>query len=215
VDRDIAFLIAEDQDIVSLGLKISLEEFSRLKLLGLAKDGEKAVEMALSLKPDVVIMDLGLPRLDGIQATAKICHAEPAIKILVMSSREKARDIFACFGVGASGFCRKESSAGEVYTAMQEIMDGQLAIEAKVAGQILAGWQELKSSTQLVQSDGKAFAFSEMELQIVALIADGLNNSAIAAKLGQSVDTLIEHKQKLKHSLSCLGSILVAQGDAC
>ncbi len=200
-------MISEDQEIISFGLKLSLEAYSRLKFVGLAKDGEIAVEMALSLKPDIIIMDLGLPRLDGIGATGQICRALPEMKVLIMSSRNKAEDVLASFAAGASGFCRKESSPDYVYAAMQSIMDGQLAIEPIIAGHILSFWQELQGGAPVLQSDGTPFTFTEVELQIISHMADGLNNNAIAAKLGQSIDALTQHQQQLKRSLAALGSI--------
>jgi NarL family two-component system response regulator LiaR len=208
VSLDIKFMIVEDLEIVSLGLKISLEEYSGLSFLGLAKDGEEAVEMALSLKPDVIIMDLGLPRLDGIEATRKICLALPQIKILIMSSRERARDIFACFAAGASGYCRKETSASDVYAAMQALINGELTIEAAIAGRILTCWRELQSGTNLISPEGRPFAFSDIELQIVSFMSEGLNNSQIATKLGLSPAGLNQQKQILKQSLATLGTLL-------
>jgi NarL family two-component system response regulator LiaR len=213
VDQEIKYIIVEDQDIVSLGLKVSLEEFGKLHLVGLAKDGEEAIEMALALKPDLIIMDLGLPRLDGIEATRKICLALPQIKVLIMSSREKARDIFACFAAGASGYCRKEASASEVFAAMQAMINGELIIEATIAGRILACWREIESSTSLSIKNSAPFSFSEMELQIISLTADGLNNSAMAAKLGLSADALGQQMQILKQSLARLGTLLVNENE--
>ncbi|MBS1990109.1 MAG: response regulator transcription factor [Cyanobacteria bacterium SZAS LIN-3] len=209
MDPNIKFMIVEDQDIVSLGLKMSLEQYPNLQFLGLAKDGEQAVEMAISLKPDVIIMDLGLPKLDGIEATRKITQIDPVIKILIMSSRDKASDIFACFAVGAAGYCRKDASAGEVYASMQAILSGQLTIESSIAGNILACWRDLQSSGSLTDSQGQPFALSEIDLQIISMIADGLNNKSIADKLGLTVDSLGQHKQQLRHNLAALGSLLV------
>jgi|GEM_PF-2990040 len=209
MDQMIKYLIVEDQEIVSLGLQMSLEQYDDLQLLGLAKDGEQAVEMALALSPEVMIMDLGLPKLDGIEATRKILEKSPSIKILIMSSRDKARDIFACFAVGASGYCRKDASGSEVYAAMQAIKGGQLTIEATIAGRILACWRDLQSSSSLTDSKGNDFALSETDLKIISLIADGLNNNTIADKLGLSLDSLSQHKQVLKDNLAKLGTILV------
>ena len=213
MDQSIKYMIVEDQEIVSLGLQMSLEQYENLQLLGLAKDGEQAVEMALSLNPDVIIMDLGLPKLDGIEATRKIIQAQPSAKILIMSSRDKARDIFACFAVGASGYCRKDASGSEVHTAMQAIMSGQLTIEATIAGRILACWRDLQLSGTVTDDQGQPFALSETDLQIISLIADGLNNNTIADKLGVTSESLSQQKQQLKHNLAILGALLVETND--
>jgi len=213
VDQNINYMIVEDQEIVSLGLQMSLEQYDNLHLLGLARDGEQAVEMALSLKPDVIIMDLGLPKLDGIEATRKIIQKLPSVKVLIMSSRDKARDIFACFAVGASGYCRKDASSSEVYTSMQAIMSGQLTIEATIAGRILACWRDLQSSGAVTDNQGNSFALSETDLQIISLIADGLNNNTIADKLGLTVDSLSQQKQLLKNNLAILGALMVESND--
>jgi len=168
--------------------------------------------MALALKPDLIIMDLGLPRLDGIEATRKICQMQPHVKVLIMSSREKARDIFACFAAGASGYCRKEASANDVYAAMQALMKGQLTIEAEVAGRILACLRDVQTYPSMGVQGGSPI-LSEMELQIISLTADGLNNNTIAAKLGMSPESLTEHKQQLRDNLATLGSLLSEPND--
>jgi len=204
----INYMIVEDLEIVSLGLKISLEEFDGLNLVGMAQDGEEAVAMALSLKPDLIIMDLGLPKLDGTEATRRICQALPDTKILVMSSREGPRDIFSCFAAGASGYCRKDTSAGEVYRSMQALMQGEVTIEAAIAGRILDSWRELQSGPPLVDHDGNAFVFSPAELKLLAVMSEGLNNTDIGNRLNLDAQELNRQKQALKQSLAALGSII-------
>jgi two-component system, NarL family, response regulator LiaR len=210
MSQDIKYIIVEDQEIISTGLTMALAEFSDLSLLGLAKDGEKGIEMALSLKPDMIIMDLGLPRLDGIEATRRICKASPDIKILINSSREGPRDVFASFAAGAWGYIRKANSGAEIHKAMQEVMDGQFTIDPQIAGHILAYCCELQWSTTLTGVDGTPFVFSERELAVVGLLAQGLNNNSMAEKLGLDLDGLNREKKLLRESMASLGSRLSA-----
>jgi NarL family two-component system response regulator LiaR len=202
VSKVIRFLIVEDQDIAYVGLEAALGGFPQLELIGRADDGEKAVEMALQHKPDLIIMDIGLPRLDGIEATRKTCQACPNTKVLILSSREAVVDVLACFSAGAWGYCRKDATADQLYRAMLAIMSGKVSIEASIAAKILSSLRQHQSKSFLEENLGKQLNPSETELKIVALLADGADPATMATALGLSDDDLNQEQKNLKHTLA-------------
>jgi NarL family two-component system response regulator LiaR len=137
VQEAISFIIVEDQAIVYAGLRASLDNFPGLKFLEWAQDGLAVVEVALLASPDVIIMDIGLPKLDGIEATRQINRKLPAIKVVILCSREEARDVLACLRAGASGYCRKEASVDELVRAMRTVTSGLISIEPLIASRLL------------------------------------------------------------------------------
>ncbi len=198
----------EDLEIVSIGLKMALDEFTGLNLVGIAKDGEEAIQMAASLKPALIIMDLGLPKLNGIDATRKICQTQPQTKVLIMSSREKLQDVFSSFAAGAQGYCRKETPISLVYESMLSLVRGDIAIDPAIAGNISQGWKEFVNDRKIVDKDGQPFELKQDQQQLLSLIREGLNNAQIKSKLDLADSELDKLKQSLKQSLMTIGTLL-------
>ncbi len=201
-------MIVEDLEIVSIGLKMALDEFTGLNLVGIAKDGEEAIQMAASLKPALIIMDLGLPKLNGIDATRKICQTQPQTKVLIMSSREKLQDVFSSFAAGAQGYCRKETPISLVYESMLSLVRGDIAIDPAIAGNISQGWKEFVNDRKIVDKDGQPFELKQDQQQLLSLIREGLNNAQIKSKLDLADSELEKLKQSLKQSLMTIGTLL-------
>ncbi len=201
-------MIVEDLEIVSIGLKMALDEFTGLNLVGIAKDGEEAIQMAASLKPALIIMDLGLPKLNGIDATRKICQTQPQTKVLIMSSREKLQDVFSSFAAGAQGYCRKETPISLVYESMLSLVRGDIAIDPAIAGNISQGWKEFVNDRKIVDKDGQPFELKQDQQQLLSLIREGLNNAQIKSKLDLADSELDKLKQSLKQSLMTIGTLL-------
>jgi DNA-binding NarL/FixJ family response regulator len=208
VTQDLTYLIVEDLEIVSIGLKMALDEFTGLNLVGIAKDGEEAIQMAASLKPALIIMDLGLPKLNGIDATRKICQTQPQTKVLIMSSREKLQDVFSSFAAGAQGYCRKETPISLVYESMLSLVRGDIAIDPAIAGNISQGWKEFVNDRKIVDKDGQPFELKQDQQQLLSLIREGLNNAQIKSKLDLADSELDKLKQSLKQSLMTIGTLL-------
>jgi DNA-binding NarL/FixJ family response regulator len=208
VTQDLTYLIVEDLEIVSIGLKMALDEFTGLNLVGIAKDGEEAIQMAASLKPALIIMDLGLPKLNGIDATRKICQTQPQTKVLIMSSREKLQDVFSSFAAGAQGYCRKETPISLVYESMLSLVRGDIAIDPAIAGNISQGWKEFVNDRKIVDKDGQPFELKQDQQQLLSLIREGLNNAQIKSKLDLADSELEKLKQSLKQSLMTIGTLL-------
>ena len=117
-------LLVEDHELERLGLSIMLEQAENIELVGQAENGIKGVELAKSLLPDVIIMDIGLPIIDGIEATKRIKQFNPNSKILIFTSRDNSDDIFEAFQSGADGYVMKDASREQICTAIRSVSEG-------------------------------------------------------------------------------------------
>ena len=175
--RPIRVLIADDHGIVRKGLTMLLTTERDMKVVGEAQDGQEAVEKAGSLKPDVVLMDLVMPRMDGIEATRKITEAHPEVKVLVLTSFAADDKVFPAVKAGALGYLLKASSPEELVEAIRRVHRGEPSLEPDIARKVL---QELSHpSTEKPTSD----PLTERELEVLRLISQGLSNKEIASKI--------------------------------
>jgi NarL family two-component system response regulator LiaR len=173
----IRVLIADDHRIVRKGLTVLLATERDIKVVGEAQDGLEAVEKAGSLQPDVVLMDLVMPRMDGIEATSKITEAHPKVKILVLTSFAADDKVFPAVKAGALGYLLKDSSPEELLEAIHRVHRGEPSLEPAIARKVL---QEISHpSKQKPTGD----PLTERELEVLRLIAQGLSNKEIASKI--------------------------------
>jgi len=173
----IRILIADDHEIVRKGLGVLLATEPGLKVVGEAQDGQEAVDKAASLKPDVVLMDLVMPRLDGIEATRRITEAHPGIRILVLTSFAADDKVFPAVKAGALGYLLKDSSPEELLEAIRRVHRGEPSLEPAIARKVL---QEISHpGAEKPTSD----PLTARELEVLRLIAQGLSNKEIASKI--------------------------------
>ena len=181
-------ILVDDHPVFRNGLRALLEA-SGIDVVGEAATGADAVEIAMELSPDVVLMDLGLPDMSGVQAIDQIVTARPATRVLVVSLYQDDGSLDAALRAGARGYVVKDAPAEEVVAAVQAVASGSAVIGASLAGRL----------TDLVQGrDGRlpqeAFpSLTTRERQILALVAKGLTNSAIAERLGLSGKTVANY----------------------
>lgn len=206
----IRVLLVEDHELVRLGISLMLEQAEDIKLIAEAKDGIKGVELAKSLLPDVIIMDIGLPVIDGIEATRRIKDFNPNSKILICTSREDNEDVFDAFQSGADGYIMKGSSKEQMCSAIRAVNDGVAWIDSAIAKIVLSNIQPPNSSSDKnTYSDGinyKAgkdlYDLTEREMQVLALIVEGLTNIEIAEELCISQFTAKAHVHSVLQKLS-------------
>lgn len=193
-------LIVEDQAILRLGLKLILDEFPDLAIVGDATDGKSAVEKSLELRPDLVLMDIGLPGMDGIEATAKLKGLLPDTRVIMFTSHEDDEDICAALSAGADGYCSKEISPRELYQAITAVLQGLVWFDRKIAQQLV----HLKdkghaSKTDIETNKGKP---SRAEKEILSLLEKGYDIYEIGKRTAVDVGTVSKYAHNIFLGLS-------------
>lgn len=180
----IRVLIADDHTILRQGLRLILAEDPTLTVVGEAANGMEAVTQALKLLPDVVLMDVKMPGISGIEATRRIRAAKPGIQILMLTVSDKDEDLLNALRAGARGYLLKNAEAGEVLTAIHRVYKGEAILPPSMAARVL---------DELVAPTGKREALSGREIEVIRLLAQGLSNKEIAKALSISENTVKTH----------------------
>ena len=196
----IRILVADDHALFRRGLNMVLETEGGIEVIGEAEDGAEAVEKALDLAPDVVLMDVRMPRLSGIEAAARIREGIPSVKILMLTVSDEEDDLYAAIKAGANGYLLKEISIEEVADAIRAVTQGQSLISPSMASKLLDEFTSL--SKQADEKQGPhAPRLTERELEVLQLVAQGLSNRKIADKLYISENTVKNHVRNMLEKL--------------
>ena len=202
-------LLVEDHELERLGLSIMLEQAENIELVGQAENGIKGVELAKSLLPDVIIMDIGLPIIDGIDASKRLKPFNPNSKIRIFTSRDNSDDIFEAFQSGADGYVMKDASREQICTAIRSVSEGVAWIDPAIAKLVLSNIQSPKEqgvpkvSGEINDHAGKQnYGLTEREMEVLALIVEGLTNVQIAKELTITTSTAKAHVHSILQKLS-------------
>ena len=190
-EKLIQVLVVEDHAVVREGLCSLLTARYGVKVVGEAADGLEAVEKAQALKPDVILMDLAMPRMTGLEAILKIREANPDARILVLTSFGEDAKVSAAIKAGAMGFLLKDSSVDDLAHAIRSVHRGNLSLPQELAQKLMAG---------LLGLEGEAAPAEELtrrELDVLKCVAQGMSNAEIAEALSVSVPTVHSHVHNL------------------
>jgi len=193
----IRLLIVDDHTLFRQTLRSYLTTVENIEVVGEAGDGIEAINKAIELEPDIVIMDFAMPNLNGIQATREIKNRSPATKILVLTMYETGKHIREILRAGASGYILKKSSAQELVSAIQAVIQDETFLCPSVAKQILS--QYLNQAERIKEDSYNEL--TERELELVSLIAEGKKNKEIAQLLNISIHTVQSHRLNLMQKL--------------
>lgn len=191
-------LIVEDDPVMQLGLEQFFDSCAEFSLVGQASDGYSGVQQALSLKPDLVLMDIGLPQLDGIAATQQIKAVEPDIRIMMLTSHTADTEMMAALSSGADAYCVKGTSVEQLKVAIAAVEQGAIYLDPQIARRVL---EQLKPSN-LNSPPTNLEQLSERELQVLKLIVEGKSNPEIAAILYLSLSTIKTYVRGILNKLS-------------
>ncbi len=191
----IHILIADDHPIVREGLRALIATEPGMIVVGEAKDGDEAVLKACSLQPDVILLDLVMPRKDGLAAISEIIHDLPGARILVLTSFAEDELVFPAIKAGAMGYLLKDASPQELLEAIRTVYRGESSLHPAIARKVL------REFTRPSDPPAKAEALTEREGEILLLVAQGLSNRAIAEQLVVSERTVRSHVSTILQKL--------------
>jgi DNA-binding NarL/FixJ family response regulator len=213
--RAINIFIVEDYEITRVGLRLTLGHVPDFTIIGEAADGQSAVEAVNELCPDVVLMDIGLPVMDGIDATLRIKSVRPETRVVMLTSHHNDRDIFAALGAGADGYCLKEASSTQLVGAIRAVAEGAAWLDAGIASRVLKACASAAPSMVSVAPQKATAAvgkscrngchsspLSQRELDVLLLVVEGKSNQEIADRLILSVETVKTHMRHIMEKLA-------------
>ena len=197
----IRVLAADDQRVVREGLAMLLGLLPDVEVAGTAADGEEVLALAAELKPDVILMDLRMPRMDGVEATRRLRERDPAVKVVVLTTYADDRSVIDALRAGALGYLTKDAGAAEIQQALHRVAGGQAALDPAVQRHLVEAIAEgvPAGSSSAPPPDG----LTARESEVLTLIAGGLSNTEIAERLVVSEATVKSH---VNHLLAKIGA---------
>lgn len=202
-ERSIRVLHADDQRVVREGLGMLLDLLPGVEVVGAATDGEEALALATRLRPDVVLMDLRMPRCDGVEATRLLRERDPEIKVIVLTTYADDRSVIDALRAGARGYLTKDSGAAEIRRALEQVVAGQAVIDPAVQHHLVAA---IAAAPEPAVAEPAVAPLPDgltpREAEVLALVAEGLSNTEIADRLVISAATVKTH---VNHILTKIG----------
>lgn len=195
MDERIRILIADDHALVREGTRRILEREADLEVVGEAADGEEAVALAERLAPDVAVIDIGMPRLNGIEATRRIKEEHPEIGVLVLTVHDDDPYVYAILEAGAAGYLLKDVRGSELVDAVRSVRAGEAVLHPAIARKVLSRFRAAGGA------DEGGVPLTGREVEVLRLAARGLSNKQIGARLGLSARTVQVHLGRIFRKL--------------
>jgi len=198
--KKITVLLAEDHAVVRQGLRTLLETEGHCEVVGQAQTGREAVKLAATLRPDVILMDIAMPVLNGLEATRQILATNPAAKVVILSAHSDDEYIESMTAAGAAGFLEKQTSAEILAKAIHEVAQGKSFFSPAIAKRMADSRTRSRDRDGMLKPDGARLTSREAE--VLQLVAEGSANKQVAAELGISIKTVEKHRQHLMDKLN-------------
>jgi DNA-binding NarL/FixJ family response regulator len=196
----IRVLAADDQRVVREGLAMLLGLLPDVEVAGTAADGEEVLALAAELKPDVILMDLRMPRMDGVEATRRLRERDPAVKVVVLTTYADDRSVIDALRAGALGYLTKDAGAAEIQQALHRVASGQAALDPAVQRHLV---EAIAADAPPAPAEPMPDGLTPREAEVLTLIAGGLSNAEIADHLVVSEATVKTH---VNHLLPKIGA---------
>jgi len=207
-------VIAEDHTILREGLRSLLSSNPEFEIIGEAEDGRQAIERVEKLKPDLILMDLSMPRMNGMDAIREIKKHCPGTKVLVLTVHKTEEHILSTLDAGADGYVLKDATHGELVMALQSVLGGKHYLSPGISEKVIEGYLDGRRTLKTTTPWG---TLTQREREILKLIAEGYKNSEIAGYLYISVKTVEKHRANLMkklnlHNTSALTAFAIEKG---
>lgn len=205
----IRILIAEDHPLLRVGLRYMLSNTDDLELIGEVGSGTECVDFVDKQAPDIILMDVGMPEMDGIEAAKVVCESHPDVKVIMLTSHDNDEDIFASLAAGASGYCLKDIAFERLHMALRAVHTGDVWIDSTIASKVLKALPQ-EAATRAVAAGISESApaekvygsLSEREQSVLRLVVEGLSNKEIADRLVISTETVKTHIRHILEKLA-------------
>jgi DNA-binding NarL/FixJ family response regulator len=199
----IRLLLAEDHALVRAGFRSLLQSFSGVEVVGEANDGREALRLIESLRPNIVLMDIMMPGLNGLEATARVTKEFPSVRVIILSMNAAEEYVLQAMRAGASGYLLKDGSIGELEQAIRAVARGEKFLSSAVSKYVIAGYVQRGTSSGADASGSRLTdeKLTPRQREILQLIAEGNTTKEIAKKLEISVKTVESHRMQLMERL--------------
>jgi DNA-binding NarL/FixJ family response regulator len=198
--KQITVLLAEDHAVVRQGLSSLLKADGQFLMVGEARTGREAVDMARTLRPDVILMDIAMPVLNGLEATRQILTANPAARVIILSAHSDEEYIERTTAAGVAGFLEKQTSSEILTQAIREVAQGRTFFSPSIAKRMKDNLARPRDRDGLVKAN--ASRLTTREAEVLQLVAEGSANKQVASELGISIKTVEKHRQHLMDKLN-------------
>jgi two-component system response regulator NreC len=207
----IKILLVDDHDVVRTGLRSFLSGQADVQIVGEARNGEEALLRAEEMKPDLVIMDITMPGMDGLEATRKLKVRQPECLVLALTVHEDKQYFMEMLAAGASGYITKQAAADDLMAAIRAVAAGQVYLQPALARWLLEDYQRLAkqeeahAQTHPAENGEPAVGLdilSQREREVLELVGQGLNNQYIGKQLGLSPKTIARHRERIMNKLN-------------
>ena len=191
MERPIRIVLADDHPVVRIGVRNMLGEKDGFEVVGEASDGDEAIAQTQKLEPDILLLDVQMPRLPGLEAMRSIMTGTPTVKILLLTSTITTQQIIEALQIGARGIVLKDALAGHLQTAIRTVISGDYWIGGKRVVNLVSALHSLMQEAAVPQH--KTFGLTPRELEVVGTIVEGCSNRDIAKQFGLSEETVKRH----------------------
>ena len=206
--KDIRVMLVDDHDVIRFGLKSFLDTQKGIEVVAEASNGEEAITRAMEVHPDVILMDITMPGMDGMEATRQLKTSCPDCIVLALTVHEGKEYFIQMLASGASGYLTKQAASDELVMAIETVAKGHVYLQPALARWLLDDYQRLNSTPPKIIQDGDNVLtanldiLSQRELQVLELVADGHNNKYIGEKLKLSPKTIARHRERIMNKLN-------------
>ena len=202
--KRVRILLVDDQALFREGLATLLGQHAELEIVGVAADGAEALALAARGRPDIVLMDLRMPGMGGVEATRRLLAAQPTVRVLVLTTFDEDEEVFAAIRAGAAGYLLKASPSEKLVAAIRAVARGESVLEPSVTAKLMNEFARVTTREERRTTQPLADPLSGRELSVLQALADGMSNKEIAARLGIAEGTVKNHMTNVLGKLGAL-----------